>query len=39
MAKVFDARRAIFVPATGGHPSNTEYRIAWGYEKWDTLFQ
>lgn len=36
MAKVFDARRAIFVPATGGHPSNTEYRIAWGYEQWGT---
>lgn len=35
MAKVFDARRAIFIPATGGHPDKTEYRVAWGYEKWD----
>jgi hypothetical protein len=34
MAKVFDARRAIYVPATGGHPPNTEYRIAWGFEQW-----
>ncbi|MGF9977358.1 hypothetical protein [Viridibacillus arvi] len=34
MAKVFDARRAIYVPATGGHPKNTEYRVAWGYEQW-----
>lgn len=36
MAKVFDARRAIFVPATGGHPAKTEYRAAWGYENWGT---
>ncbi|MBN6185653.1 hypothetical protein JQN58_01480 [Aneurinibacillus sp. BA2021] len=36
MAKVFDARRAIFIPATGGHPANTEYRVAWGYEQWGT---
>ncbi|ETT85579.1 hypothetical protein [Bacillus mycoides] len=34
MAKVFDARRAIFIPATGGHPPLTEYRVAWGYENW-----
>ncbi|SFD03417.1 hypothetical protein SAMN05443252_1175 [Bacillus sp. OV322] len=34
MAKVFDARRAIFIPATGGHPPKTEYRVAWGYENW-----
>ncbi|WP_212981801.1 hypothetical protein [Bacillus paramobilis] len=34
MAKVFDARRAIFIPATGGHPEGAEYRVAWGYEQW-----
>ncbi|WP_438875112.1 hypothetical protein [Bacillus cereus group sp. Bce032] len=34
MVKVFDARRAIFIPATGGHPHLAEYRVAWGYEKW-----
>ncbi|GAB6742421.1 hypothetical protein bcgnr5412_55380 [Bacillus cereus] len=35
MVKVFDARRAIFIPATGGHPDLSEYRVAWGYEKWE----
>ncbi|HHB1888848.1 TPA: hypothetical protein ACOQ40_005299 [Bacillus cereus] len=35
MAKVFDPRRAIFIPATGGHPPLTEYRVAWGYEQWN----
>jgi hypothetical protein len=35
MARVFEPRKAIYVPATGGHPKNTEYRIAWGIEKWD----
>lgn len=34
MAKVFDPRKAIFIPATGGHPPLTEYRVAWGYENW-----
>lgn len=36
MARVFNPKKAIFVPATGGHPKNAEYRIAWGIEKWDT---
>ncbi|WP_309479981.1 hypothetical protein [Brevibacillus agri] len=34
MAKVFDERRAIFVPASKPHPDCTEYRVAWGYENW-----
>jgi hypothetical protein len=34
MAKVFDARRAIYVPACSLHPKNTEYRVAWGIENW-----
>lgn len=34
MAKVFDERRAIFVPASSPHPDFTEYRVAWGYEQW-----
>lgn len=34
MAQVFTAKKTIFVPATGGHPQNTEYRVAWGTEKW-----
>ncbi|MET1248341.1 hypothetical protein ABWW58_06075 [Sporolactobacillus sp. STCC-11] len=34
MAQVFDAIRAIFIPATGSHPKNAEYRVAWGKEKW-----
>lgn len=34
MAKVFDERRAIFVPASSPHPDFTEYRVAWGYERW-----
>lgn len=34
MAQVFKPKKTIFVPATGGHPPNTEYRVAWGTEKW-----
>ncbi|MGG4000258.1 hypothetical protein [Anoxybacillus kestanbolensis] len=34
MAQVFSPRRSIFVPASGGHPKNTEYRVAWGFEQW-----
>ncbi|PYF01762.1 hypothetical protein [Ureibacillus chungkukjangi] len=34
MAQVFKAKKTIFVPATGGHPENTEYRVAWGQEQW-----
>ncbi|MDN3956523.1 hypothetical protein [Sporolactobacillus laevolacticus] len=34
MVQVFEAIRSIFIPATGGHPKNSEYRIAWGKEKW-----
>lgn len=34
MAKAFDARSFIFVPAEG-HPKNAEYRVAWGDEKWN----
>ena len=36
MARVFNPNKAIFVPATGGHPKNAEYRIAWGTEQWST---
>ncbi|MCM3318059.1 hypothetical protein M3603_15685 [Rummeliibacillus stabekisii] len=35
MAKAFNERRCIYVPATGGHPKNTEYRVAWGHELWE----
>lgn len=34
MAQVFYPKKAIFVPATGGHPPNAEYKISWGTEKW-----
>lgn len=34
MAKSFDAKKFIFVPATG-HPKNAEFRVAWGKEKWN----
>ncbi|GEM_PF-6494107 len=37
MAQVFKAKKTIFVPATCGanaHPELTEYRVAWGTEKW-----
>ncbi|MCZ0754405.1 hypothetical protein [Anoxybacillus sp. J5B_2022] len=34
MAQVFSPRRAIYIPASGGHPKNTEYRVAWGFEQW-----
>ncbi|MFC0300351.1 hypothetical protein ACFFIS_05875 [Virgibacillus soli] len=37
MARVFNPKRSIFVPATGGHPKNAEYRIAWGAERWNSL--
>ncbi|MBA2176853.1 hypothetical protein H0266_18395 [Halobacillus locisalis] len=36
MARVFEASRAIFIPARGGHPKNAEYRVAVGYEQWET---
>jgi hypothetical protein len=36
MSRVFNPHRAIYVPATGGHPKNAEYRVAWGVEQWDT---
>ena len=38
MAQVFKAKKTIFVPATSGvngHPELTEYRVAWGTEKWE----
>ncbi|MBQ4899339.1 hypothetical protein KB559_10870 [Paenibacillus sp. Marseille-P2973] len=35
MARVFDPKKSIFIPATGGHPKNAEYRVAWGTEQWD----
>ncbi|MEN1970030.1 hypothetical protein WMZ97_18395 [Lentibacillus sp. N15] len=35
MARVFKPKKAIFVPASGGHPKNAEYRIAWGTEQWN----
>lgn len=35
MALVFEPHRAIYVLASSPHPKNTEYRVAWGYEKWD----
>lgn len=35
MAQIFKPLKAIYVPATGGHPTNTEYRVAWGIEKWE----
>lgn len=35
MAQVFKPLKAIYVPATGGHPENTEYRVAWGVEQWE----
>lgn len=37
MAKVFKAKKTIFIPATSGsnaHPELTEYRVAWGTEQW-----
>ncbi|MDY0409714.1 hypothetical protein [Paracerasibacillus soli] len=37
MARVFNPKRSIFVPATGGHRKNAEYRIAWGAERWNSL--
>lgn len=33
MARVFDARKFIFIPATN-HPKNAEYRVARGIEQW-----
>lgn len=36
MARVFNPKKAIFIPATGGHPKNAEYRVAWGTEQWNT---
>lgn len=33
MARVFDARKFIFIPATY-HPKNAEYRVAQGMEQW-----
>lgn len=36
MARVFNPNKVIFVPATGGHPKNAEYRVAWGTEQWNT---
>lgn len=35
MARVFNPKKSIFVPATGGHPKNAEYRVAWGTEQWN----
>ena len=35
MTLVFKPKKSIFVPATGGHPKNPEYRVAWGTEKWN----
>ena len=35
MARVFNPKKSIFIPATGGHPKNAEYRVAWGVEKWN----
>lgn len=37
MAKVFEPRRAIYVPASSPHPKNTEYRVAWGMENWSPV--
>ena len=37
MARVFNPKKAIFIPATGGHPKNAEYRVAWGTEQWHIL--
>lgn len=36
MATKFFPERLIFVPATGGHPPRTEYRVGIGPEHWDT---
>lgn len=35
MARVFNPKKSIFIPATGGHPKNAEYRVAWGSEQWN----
>ncbi|MDG0765222.1 hypothetical protein O0R52_16000 [Bacillus halotolerans] len=35
MTLVFEPRKAIYIPTTGGHPKNSEYRVAWGVEQWD----
>jgi len=35
MATKFFPERLIYVPATGGHPPSTEYRVGIGPEHWD----
>lgn len=35
MATKFFPERLIYVPATGGHPPLTEYRVGFGPEHWD----
>lgn len=36
MAQVFEPHYAIHVVASSPHPKNTEYRVASGFEKWNT---
>lgn len=36
MSKIFKPVECIFVKASEPHPINTEYRIAFGKEKWNT---